>query len=710
MRERLRQGFALLEAGDTRALEVFQHLASLLPDLAEVHFGKGVARALRGEPALAALDFAEAVRLSPSNAAYHRSRARALQESGQNTAAFRSWMKVVSITPRDTVAWNQLAKLASQLRMYEEAGMALQRLIALSPRNRPAHTALGALYQRRGQPLEAERCHRRALEIEPDSIPDLNNLGNLLTYRQKPDEALPLFARATALQPGNDIVAFNQACCRLKAGHVAAARAQLVGLTERHPDHPRIGLVAALAAPILYRTPNERAPERARWLAAVRALGEVHARSSDHTAWLDALHTPFAIHYQGGDMRPLQAVYGALACRIAAPLQPVVTALPPPEDRIRVGFVSAHLRRHTVSKLFGAWIRHLDRERFTVSAYQVAPWTDAETDSLAEACRLERWVMAAPALARRIAAERLHVIIFPEVGLNGEVHKLAAMRLAPVQAMAWGHPITSGMPTMDVFLTSDAMEPPDGEAQYTERLVRLPGLSICYARPELPDAPLDRTALDIPADRPLLLSCQSLFKYPPEQDAAFARVCAALPEAVLVFIAHQSVAVTDAFTERLSAVFSAAGLRLEDCVRVIPRVDEDNYLKLNRDATVYLDSMLWSGGNTTLEAIAAELPVVTLPGDTMRSRHSAAILETMGLGDLVARTIDDWVDLAVRLGNDDAYRAEVTARIRSGSAALWDDHRPIRALERFLEEAVLKGNGLTENGLKENGLTEKDRG
>ena len=69
-----------------------------------------------------------------------------------------------------------------------------------------------------------------------------------------------------------------------------------------------------------------------------------------------------------------------------------------------------------------------------------------------------------------------HVLLYPEVGMDMIVGWLAAQRLAPVQCVAWGHPETTGMPTIDYFLSSDFMEPPDAATHYTESLVRMPHL------------------------------------------------------------------------------------------------------------------------------------------------------------------------------------------------------------------------------------------
>jgi predicted O-linked N-acetylglucosamine transferase (SPINDLY family) len=101
-----------------------------------------------------------------------------------------------------------------------------------------------------------------------------------------------------------------------------------------------------------------------------------------------------------------------------------------------------------------------------------------------------------------------------------------------------------------------------------------------------------------------------------------------------------------------------------------------------------LDSIGWSGCNSTLESLAHNRPIVTFAGELMRGRHTAAILQMMGLGETTARTVDDYVAIAVRLGRSAAERAAVSARIAAGKHRVYGDRACIAALEAFLDDAA----------------------
>jgi len=121
---------------------------------------------------------------------------------------------------------------------------------------------------------------------------------------------------------------------------------------------------------------------------------------------------------------------------------------------------------------------------------------------------------------------------------------------------------------------------------------------------------------------------------------------------------------------------------------VLPPFPHDDYLRINLACDAMLDTLHWSGGNTSLDALACGLPVVTLPGAFMRGRQSAAMLRLAGAPELVARDRDDYVRIAGRLVEDPAWRNDVAETIRVGRDALFDTVAPTQAFAQFLAEGA----------------------
>src|SRR5581483_7836844 len=148
-----------------------------------------------------------------------------------------------------------------------------------------------------------------------------------------------------------------------------------------------------------------------------------------------------------------------------------------PSGRVRVGIVSAQVQRHSTWAAFAeGWLEHLDAGRFEVSVFHLGRTQDNATEHAARVAAhfesgpmrsLREWVEA-------IVRRRPEVLIYPAPAQDSQEMRLASLRLAPVQAAAWGHPETTGLPTIDAYLSAEAFEPADADAHYSERLVRLP--------------------------------------------------------------------------------------------------------------------------------------------------------------------------------------------------------------------------------------------
>jgi predicted O-linked N-acetylglucosamine transferase (SPINDLY family) len=243
---------------------------------------------------------------------------------------------------------------------------------------------------------------------------------------------------------------------------------------------------------------------------------------------------------------------------------------------------------------------------------------------------------------------------------------------------------------MDHFLTSDAMEPAQSEGSYSENLVRLPELSISYARPQLPKLERSREDFGLPEGKVLYLCCQSLFKYLPENDAVWVDIKKGCPAAHFVFINNKSPKLTQRFKERLEQPFKDNGLSLEQSASFVGPLEFQDYLQLNGLCDVYLDSVGWSGGNTSLEALAWGLPMVTFKANTMRGRHTAAILEGMSMGEWVADDRAGYVERAILLGEDQERRSEVSQLLMERSERIYSNSSSIRALEEFLRNVTTR--------------------
>jgi protein O-GlcNAc transferase len=465
---------------------------------------------------------------------------------------------------------------------------------------------------------------------------------------------------------------------RFEAGRAALDRAVALAsdflparwLRMNHPRHP---------APA---TADEAAAFRAEWEAGLALFERIDFLQPQWQAqaWgCIGSCTPFYRHYIDEDCVAGQRRYGAVLQRMMAAIDRGEPPRPLASGRRRVLFCSPYFFQHTVARLFLPLIESLDPRRFDIHLLHFGEEDDAWTARAARGGRFHRGPLGPQQWRQRIAELAPDVIVHLDLGMHPLPQALAALRLAPVQVVMWGHPVTTGLKTIDYVLSPDAMEPRNADHHYSERLVRLPGLGhgLDPLQPIEPAAAMHEGGID-------LLCAQSVYKLMPAQDALFARIIAALPGARLHLIPHQTADVRDWLRERMHPTFAAQGLDVESTVVMHDHRSLEGFLQLAASCAINLDSIGWSGGMSSLDVLRLGIPTVTKPGRFMRSRQTAAVLQALGVPELVVDSDDAYVDLAIALGRDASRRAALAARLRAGLPRLHDRDRVARALGHFL--------------------------
>jgi protein O-GlcNAc transferase len=653
-----RLGVVAHQLGRPDAAELLKRAVTLKPDLAEAHNDLGNVLGAQGKFVQAAACFERAAVLKPDFADAHYNRGLALGNLGR----------------------------------FGDAAGSFQRVLALNPQSALAHAALAATLRELGRRAEAVAHYRRAAALMPNFAGAHNNLANALMELGQPEEALAHFDRAIALAPGFAPAHYNRGIALRGQSRFTEATARFERAVAIKPDFLQAKLAACVARlPILYESEPEIAARRADYAACLHALHDEAERMATPGDLADAVgaHQPFYLAYQGLNDRDLQAIYGAMVCRImAARYGPAKLPAPPePGEPVRLAIVSGFFRQHSNWKIpIKGWLSQLDRRRFRLFGYFTADEADAETETAAALCeRFVRGPLALDAWRQAILADAPHVIIYPEVGMDRVSAQLAAQRLARVQCNAWGHPDTSGFPTLDHYLSSDLMEPPDGAQHYTERLVRLPNLSIYYEPPGVAPAAADRAALGLRPGATVFWCAQSLPKYLPQYDRVFPRIARDAGDCQFTFIEFPGGAqITGLFRERLERAFAAFGLHAADHCVFLPRLKPQEFVAAIGACDAVLDSIGWSGCNSVLESLVHDLPIVTMAEPLMRGRHATAILTMMDVLDTVTASSDGYVAAAVRIASDADWRSSLRSKIARNKHRLYRDSACIAALEDFL--------------------------
>jgi protein O-GlcNAc transferase len=666
------------------------------PDFAEAHFNRGVTlqELKRFAEALASYDHALTVR--PDYAEALCNRGVTLHDLKRFAEALASYDRAITVRPDYVEALCNRGNTLQELTRFTEALASYDRALTVRPDYAEALSNRGNTLKELMRFEEALASFDRALAVRPDYAEALSNRGVTLLELTRLEEALASYDRALTVRPDYAEAHFNRGVALQELARLEEALASYEKAIALKPDYGKAEFALCMAELlILYMDEPEIITRRTAYERRLRALCDALDRSTNLAELAQGVGSsqPFYLAYQGYNDRDLQALYGSFVCRLMAKCYPPAALAPPPGETepVRVGIVSGFFRRHTVWKLLiKGWLSQLDRRRFRIFGYHTAVWQDAETKAAAVLC--DRFVQGPKPIdgwRAEILADAPHVLIYPEVGMDHVAVTLAAQRLAAVQCNSWGHPDTSGFPTLDYYLSSDLMEPGDGQDHYTERLVRLPNLSIYYEPIDAQSASIARQDLGLRSTAIVYWCCQSLYKYLPQFDKVFPRIARAVGDCQFVFIQyHKGAHLTELFRQRLNRAFGALGLQADDHCLFLPPLAADKFLVASGQCDVFLDSINWSGGNTTLESLLHDLPIVTMTGPLMRGRHSTAILRMMGVTATIAETIDDYVSIAVRLARDVPWRMAVKAKISASKHRIYSDSACISGLEQFLDHAV----------------------
>lgn len=563
-------------------------------------------------------------------------------DAGEYQQAERICHQVLKARPAHPGALNQLAAITHRAGAPMVAVALARRAIALDPDNPEFHLTLGAAQARAGRVVDAEATLRHALELGPAAPPILANLAESL----------------------------------IAQGRLAAAHELIEGAIEHNPDDSLLHQVQGVVLLSLARASDAQASFR-------RAVELAPKFANAHAGVL------FAEHYTGTvDPQALADEARTWGARFAEKLTGDVVAHrngADPGRRLRVGYLSGDFHHHPVGHILQSVLPAHDPAQVEVFCYSNHWQSDDVTRQLRAAVAQWRSIVHLndEAAAEVIRSDEIDVLI----DLSGHTGQsrpfVLARKPAPVQAMWLGYFDTTGMTAIDYVIADRHVCPPGDERFYVEKIARLPHSFVCFTPPNpSPDvAPLPARA----AERVTFGCLNNSAKVTTEVVGLWTKILRALPDARLCL---KSSALNDPVVrEHYVRLFGAGGV---DANRLIFKGSTPyaEHLVVYGEIDVGLDPFPYNGGHTTLDALWMGVPVVALRGQRFVSRMGASILSTIGLGELVADSPEQYVETAVALARDLDRLAELRAGLRDLMAAspLCDGAGVARGLEAIYRD------------------------
>jgi protein O-GlcNAc transferase len=729
VRELLSAALRLHQSGRlTEAKQLYTQILESEPRHADALHFLGVLAHQSGRHDEAVLLIGKAIAQSPRVPAFHNNLGNALKEQGRLDEAHLAYERALGLNPQYFEAHYNLGLVRHAQGRLDEAIESYGKVLAYKPEHAEAHNNLGNALQAQGKLAEALAAYTRALQGKPKLIEAHNNAGNVLraqgdlegavaSYARalsldarhaealrnlgialleqgKPEESAAALQRAVAIKPHDVAAHCSLGNTFMQQGRRDAAIACFRHSLELNRDFGEAALGLATAAIPLFAENLEES--RAAPAEFRRALDELALWDRDHPGRLGrsiGSHQPFYLAYRDADVGSLLSRYGDLSSAAAAEhWRPPAVPRRTRAQRLRLVVVSGQVRQHPVwDVILRGMIAHLDRRQFEIHLYHTAGLQDAETAWARQ--RVDQFIQGPKPLKSwlaEIAAHQPDILLYPEVGMDPVSGALAALRLAPVQAASWGHPITTGMPTIDYYLSGALLEGPRAEEHYRERLVRLPGTGVCSdaaalrAEPWEPPHPLPNVVR--------FAICQQPMKFDPADDAVLARIAREagacefwLPSPLnLPWMAAR-------LRHRLATAFRAAGLDPDAHLRIMPWLPRAQFLGFLDAMDVFLDCPAFSGYTTAWQAVHRGTPVVTLEGPFMRQRLAAGLLRQIDRVEGIADSRESYVATALKFAQrcrSPKDRKRRRDAIRAAAVKADGNVPAVRALEQVLSEAV----------------------
>jgi predicted O-linked N-acetylglucosamine transferase (SPINDLY family) len=556
-------------------------------------------------------------------------------QAGRLAEAEQGYRQILEQEPEHSDSLHLLGIVAMQTGNLGAALALVQRAVELRPDGAVYRNNLGQVLERLGRDEEAIQAYEAALELDPDYAEACNNLGHVLEPQDRLAEAEAHYRNAIRLNPEYAEPYANLGNVLKDRGELDAAFSAYRRAIALRPD---LSLLHSNLLLTLHYHPDYSPAEIAR----------------EHRIWAQLHVTPLQ-----SQRRPHRNDPGR-------------------NRRLRLGYVSPDFREHAIARFILPLLEKHDRRQVEIFGYSDVPRPDAVTESIRT--HIDQWrdvaSLSDAELADAVRNDRIDILVDLAAHSGGNRLLMFARKPAPIQVTYLAYCSTTGVDAIDYRLTDRFLDPPGADlSHYTERSVRLPDCYWCYGAPALPPRRLPSSER---RPGPPTFGCLNNFaKVTPITLALWSRLLQRVPEARLLLYAR-----AERHRERVREVMDRAGVS-ESRLAFVGRQPFEDYLRTYSQIDVGLDPVPFGGGTTTCDALWMGVPVISLAGETAVSRGGSSLLSNIGLGQLIAGSEAQYLDLAADLICDTDRLAALRQglRTRLEASSVMDAHHFSRGLE-----------------------------
>ena len=615
----------------------------------------------------------------------------ALQSKGKIEDSIKNYEYAIKNKPDHVDAYNNLGVAFQNLDKLEEAAKNFKKAIQIKVDYFEAYNNLGNIQRQQGKIKESIKNFKEAIKIKHDYIEAYSNLGAALHELGNFEESFIYFQQGIRFKPNFSKIYNNLAASLTHQGRANEAAENYNKAFQIEPKKTEYAINANLILPMIPESREEINWWRNKYISAIDLLRKYKYSIDDPQKIINP--TTFSLSYSDHDnvniVKKTSKFFRDIipAINYKSQKSKNIYLANNKFKKIRLGLISAFFTDHTIGKLYKGLIKNINKDKFELIIFHTSNTKPGIVKDEID-CYVNKTIILSGKINmqhKQIENETLDIIFYPDIGMNSSTYFLAHARLAPVQIVSWGHPETSGIDTIDYFLSSSLIENEGSKSFYSEKLICLDRMPVCFVPPQKPNILLTHSDFGL-SEKKILYCCpQTLFKIHPDFDVALANILKKDLNAQIVMIETKYKSHVEKLKKRWKKNFPSL------CEKVIflKSMSLDKFLSLIKISNVLLDPFYFGSGLSFFESMIIGTPTITMPSTFMRGRVAAGGYKQMKiLNPPIAHDAEHYVELAVKLANDLKNNSQLRKSLKQAAELhLFNDLKAVKQFEVFFEDA-----------------------
>ena len=645
----------------------------------------------------AVVNYKKSIKINPDYAEGYNNLGSALYKLKKFDESIKAYEEAIQLKPDFAEAYNNLGITFKEIKKFDESVDSCKKAVQIKPAFAEAYNNIGVAFKKLKKFDESANNYLKAIQIKPAYAEVYYNYANLLAEIQKIDEAIFNYKKAIELNV-NYYEAYNNLGNLLKdIVKISEAQKYLDRLVELKPDHVGYKINRKLLIPPICKTIEEISHYRNEYEKGIKFLMKFKYFNESPAQSIGTHFFYFAYHNK--DNLKIMKNTSSLFRKILPNINYVSKNIKIDKNKkkIKIGFISEFLTNHTIGRIYEGFIKNLNKKKFEVVIFHTSQTKNGllkdEIDKIAD--KVNTLPNEISAQHKRIEEESLDILFYTDVGMSPTTYFLAFSRLAPIQIVSWGHTETTGIDTIDYFLSSKDFESNIEQNNYSERLICLNQIPAFYDPRRNVNINKKRDEFNLPENANLYGCPQSLFKLHPDFDIVMSRILKKDTKGYIVLVEgfgdeSKEKYWSKTLLERWKKKFPI----LNERVIFLKRLSHSDFLSLCNCVDVLLDPLHFGAGYTFLLTTIVGTPTVTMPGTHLRRNMTFAAYKQMKISSPpIASNYEEYINLAVDLAKDKTKNTSLREEIKiAANKYLYNNSNVLKEFENFLEKAYIANN------------------